>query len=192
MSTVAIVHHSETGYTDLLADAVARGVEQVAEVKLERVRVVGTDIIEGRYREEAAFETLDACQAIILGFPTYMGGVSAQMKAFFDASLQRWYGRGWSDKLGAAFTVSSTPSGDKLNALADALIFALQHGMVWVGLDESPMNGQGINRLGVYVGAAAQPDYSAAEKSLQPGDELTGERLGVRVAEQTLRLGAAS
>ncbi len=190
MATVGIAHHSETGYTDLLADAVARGAGQVAEVKVERVRVVGADVVDGRYRNEEAMATLDACDAIVFGFPTYMGSASAQMKAFFDGSLQRWYGRGWSGKIASAFTVSATPSGDKLNALSDALIFALQHGMIWVGLDESPMNGEGINRLGFYVGAAAQPDYSAGEKSLQTGDEITGERLGARVAIHAGRLAA--
>ena len=161
MTTVGIIHHTGTGYTKILADAVARGVVQQAGAKVERLEVLGSDITEGRYANDGVLATLDACDAIVFGTPTYMGGVSGPMKAFLDATLHRWYARTWSGKLAAAVTVSSTPSGDKLNALNDVLTCALQHGMIWVGLDESPLNKEGVNRLGFYLGAAAQPDYAA-------------------------------
>lgn len=117
-----------------------------------------------------------------------MGAVSAQMKAFMDACLFRWYERAWSGKVGAAFTVSSTPSGDKLNALNNVFVFAMQMGMIWVGQEESPISGSGANRLGIYVGAAAQPDYEAKPPALLAGDANGGELLGVRVAQLSKRL----
>ena len=46
-----------------------------------------------------------------------MGGPAAQFKAFADATGERWYRGAWRDKLAAGFTVSSGPSGDKLNTL---------------------------------------------------------------------------
>lgn len=183
MTTVGIIHHSGTGYTSLMAEAVALGVLEVDGAKAERLEVMGADIVEGRYRNDEVLTTLDGCDAIVFGSPTYMGSVSAQMKAFLDASLQRWYQRTWSGKVAAAFTVSSTPSGDKFNALTDLFTCALQHGMIWVGLDASPLNREGVNRLGFYVGAAAQPDYGAGESVLQRGDAETGMRLGARVAQ---------
>lgn len=182
MTSIGIIHHSGTGYTRILADSVARGALAQDGAKIERLEVLGSDIREGRYANEAVLATLDACDAIIFGTPTYMGGVSAQMKAFLDATVQRWYARTWSGKLAAAFTVSSTPSGDKFNALTDVLTCALQHGMIWVGLDESPLSKESVNRLGFYLGAAAQPDYSARPAALQAGDAETGARLGARVA----------
>lgn len=182
MTTVGIIHHSGTGYTRILSDAVAEGVLREDGAKLERFEIAGTDIIEGRYENEDVLTSLDACDAIVFGTPTYMGAASAQVKAFLDASLKCWYARAWSGKVAAAFTVSSTPSGDKLNALTDLMVCALQHGMIWVGLDESPVNSEGVNRLGFYMGAAAQPDYAAKQPSLQRGDEETGRRLGARVA----------
>jgi len=182
MTTVGIIHHSSTGYTRLLAEAVATGVARQGGAAVQRFEIVGADIVEGRYRNEAVLSGLDACDAIVFGTPTYMGSVSAQMKAFLDASVRRWYERAWTGKVAAAFTVSSTPSGDKLNALTDLVTFALQHGMIWVGLDESPLNREGVNRLGFYAGAAAQPEPGAAEPSLQRGDLETGVRLGARVA----------
>lgn len=183
MASVGIIFHTGTGYTKILADSVAQGASTQVGAKVERLEILGSDIVEGRYSNDEVFATLDACDAIIFGAPTYMGGVSAQMKAFLDATVQRWYSRRWSGKLAAAFTVSSTPSGDKFNALTDVLTSALQHGMVWVGLDESPINPEGVNRLGFYLGAAAQPDYAAKPAALQPGDVETGSRLGARVAQ---------
>jgi NAD(P)H dehydrogenase (quinone) len=183
MASVGIIFHTGTGYTRLLGDSVAQGASAQAGTKVECLEILGSDIVEGRYSNDAVLATLDACDAIVFGTPTYMGGVSAQMKAFLDATVQRWYSRRWSGKLAAAFTVSSTPSGDKFNALTDVLTCALQHGMIWIGLDESPLNPEGVNRLGFYLGAAAQPDYKAKPAALQAGDLETGSRLGARVAQ---------
>jgi hypothetical protein len=50
--------------------------------------------------------------------PTYFGSLSAEMKRFFEATVDRWSdGPRWKDKLAAAFTNSKTMSGDKLNTL---------------------------------------------------------------------------
>ena len=186
MARVGIVFHSSTGYTRLLADAVAQGAATAAEVRT--LEVLGEHISEGRYANDELLAELDACDAIVLGTPTYMGAVSGQMKSFMDACLSRWYERAWSGKLGAAFTVSSTPSGDKLNALQDLFVFGMQMGMVWVGQDESPLSGSGSNRLGIYVGAAGQPDYEAKPPALMAGDSSGGELLGARVARLADRL----
>jgi len=182
VARIGIVHHTSTGYTGILAAAVARGADSEAQSIVERVEIVGSDIAEGRYANDAAMETLDACDAIVFGAPTYMGAVSAQMKAFLDATLSRWYSRSWSGKIGAAFTVSSTPSGDKLNTLLDIFVCGMQHGMIWVGLDQLPIAPEQANRLGVYVGVAAQPDYQAEQPALLAGDAASGESLGMRVA----------
>ena len=63
-------------------------------------------------------------------------------------------------------------------------------GMVWVGQDESPTSESGSNRLGIYVGAAAQPDYQAEPTALMPGDAEGGRLLGARVASFADRLAA--
>ena len=63
----------------------------------------------------------------------------------------------------------------------------MQMGMIWVGQDESPISGSGANRLGIYLGAAAQPDYEAKSPALMAGDADGGELLGARVAELTKR-----
>ena len=182
MARVGIVFHSSTGYTRLLANAVAAGAAEESAAEVVVLEVQGEHIVEGRYANDALLEALDECDAILFGTPTYMGAVSGQMKAFLDACLSRWYQRAWSGKLGAAFTVSSTPSGDKLNALTDLFVFAMQMGMVWVGQDESPLSDSGANRLGISVDAAAQPDYEASSPALLANDADGGVKLGARVA----------
>jgi len=57
-----------------------------------------------------------------------------------DASAAPYFVKAWKDKLAAAFTVSGSPSGDKLNTLTSLAIFAAQHGMLWIG------TGQGCER----------------------------------------------
>ena len=188
MTRIGIVWHSSTGYTRLLADAIAKGAAASGEAEVVSLEVAGEHITAGRYANDELLSSLDACDAIIFGSPTYMGAVSAQIKAFMDACLSRWYERAWSGKIGAAFTVSSTPSGDKLNTLSDLFVFAMQMGMVWVGQDESPISGSGANRLGIYVGAAAQPDYEAKPPALMTGDAAGGELLGARVATFAMRM----
>ncbi len=187
MTRLAVVVHSDSGTTRTLAEAVREGAASVEGIEATLHEVDRKRIVEGRFEDEALLEALDAVDAIVFGCPTFMGSMSGPMKALLDATLQRWYGRVWSGKVAAGFTVSSTPSGDKLSALNGLMMNAMQHGMVWVGLDQSPLNADHLNRLGFYVGAAAQPDYSAGAAAgepppLMPGDRETGVVHGARVA----------
>ena len=188
MTHILIVSHSESGTNQLMADAVREGAESIEGCRVSTVAIHGDDIEAGRFVNEESIAASDAADAIIFGCPTYMGSVSAQMKSYLDASLSRWYARGWVDKVAAAFSISSTPSGDKLSALTAIAYCALQHGMIWVGVDQSPINAEGLNRLGVYVGAAGQARYDTGETALQPGDAETGRDLGARVARITQTL----
>ncbi|MCX7887384.1 MAG: NAD(P)H-dependent oxidoreductase, partial [Verrucomicrobiae bacterium] len=117
MKTLSVIYYSGGGHTAKMAEAVASGAAAVAGVRVEVFRIEGRDIIEGRYQNDAVLARLDASEAIIFGSPTYMGGPAAQFKAFADATAERWFARKWVGKLAAGFTVSSGPSGDKLNTL---------------------------------------------------------------------------
>ena len=154
--------------------------------------IEGADIREGRFTNAALFAQLDAADAILFGSPTFMGGPSAQLKAFLDASVSRWVSRAWVNKLAAGFTVSATPSGDKLHTLTSLAVTALQLGMIWVGVEETTRDAQAPNRLSVYLGAAGQADYSTNPPGVAAADLLTGERLGARVAKLALRLRAGA
>jgi multimeric flavodoxin WrbA len=78
---------------------------------------VGGDIVEGRLRNEAGLELADSARVVLFGSPTYMGGPSAQFKAFADASSERWSQRRWVDKLAGGFTIGASLNGDQLSTL---------------------------------------------------------------------------
>lgn len=180
MTTIGLVFFSGTGTTRALADSVREGIEQ-AGATCQTYEVVGSDIKEGRWINDAMASALDECDAMIFGTPTYMGGVAGQMKCFLDAMAGRWYSKLWNGKLGAGFTVSSLPAGDKLNALFDLTTFAMQMGMVWVGTGASPSDG--LNANGFYLGAGARASHAG---ELTDMDKATAVHLGQRVV-QTLR-----
>jgi NAD(P)H dehydrogenase (quinone) len=187
MPTVAIVYFSAQGHTHQLAEAVAEGARGVAGASVELVRIVGEDIVNGRWQNPAALAKISAADAIVFGTPTYMGGISAQMKTFIDAASAVWAKLGWKDKVAAAFTHSQGLSGDKLNTLAGLWVNAMQHGMIWVGLGELVEGNAAdkVNRLSAYGGAMAQTDMG--QERVNDGDRKTAAVLGKRVAETAAR-----
>lgn len=188
MATISIVHFSGSGHTTKMAEAVVQGAASVAGVTAQLVTINGDDINKGRYKNDDVFKQLDASDAIIFGSPTYMGGPAAQFKAFADASAERWFRGGWRDKVSAGFTVSGSPSGDKLSTLHYFFTLAMQHGMIWVGMAESPYNDKGINRLGSFSGAMGQAGQEPTDVAPNAADKHTGELLGQRVATIALKL----
>ena len=106
---------------------------------------------------------------------------------------QNQYSTGaWKDKIAAGFTNSASRSGDKLSTLIQFAILAAQHGMHWVSLGLPTGNNsthgseQDLNRLGFWLGAAAQSDADQGPALAPPeSDLLTAEYLGERVAKVT-------
>ena len=189
MSKIAIVYYSASGHTHELAEAVHAGVASIAGTTVELIRIQDSEIQNGRWKNDDAIAKLNSADAIIFGTPTYMGGVSAQVKAFIDACGGIWYHQGWKNKIAAGFTHSQGLSGDKLNSLQTLFINAMQHSMIWVGLGQmvGGLTGEDVNRLSSYSGAMAAtfpPDLPVSS-----GDKETARLLGVRVAEVTRSFG---
>lgn len=185
MTRIAIVYHSGYGHTARQAEHVRQGAASVAGVEVSLVAV-----------SEVAhhWDTLATADAIIFGTPTYMGSASAPFKDFMDQSSKAWAGQAWKDKLAAGFTNSASWSGDKLNTLVQLMVFANQHGMLWVSLGLMPGNNssQGaisdLNRVGSFTGAMAQSNADQGPEAMQESDLRTAEHLGRRVAEQARRI----
>ena len=123
-----------------------------------------------------------------------MAGPSAPFKAFMDATSGRWSQQAWKDKLAAGFTNSAGINGDKLNTLESLSLFAMQHGMVWVGLGLLPGNittngsPEDLNRLAGFLGAMAQSNADVGPEVAPAGSDLrTAAALGRRVAEAAVR-----
>jgi NAD(P)H dehydrogenase (quinone) len=178
MTQIAIVFHSGYGHTKVVAESVKAGAETIPGAKVLLIPVEEID---------AHWADLEAADAIVFGSPTYMGNVSGPFKTFMDASSKPWFERKWKDKLAAGFTISGSPSGDKLNTLQSLMIFAMQHGMVWIGNAEMPGNEEGINRLGSFTGLMAQAGQVAPDVEPNLADRKSAEFLGQRIASAATR-----
>lgn len=185
MKKLAIVFHSAHGHTAHIARHVAEGAGGVE----------GTEVHLLQAQELAqAPDRLLHYDGIVLGSPTYLGGVSAPFKAFMDATGRLWRTQQLRGRLAAGFTVSSLPSGDKQSTLVSMFVFAMQHGMLWVGNPILPEQHAGVpvdeaaNRLGSWSGLMAQAGHSAAADAFVPGDIKTARLFGRHVAESLHRL----
>ena len=182
MATVAIVYHSGYGHTKAIAEAVLKGAASVTNSQLISVTDVDTH-----------WDALAKADAIIFGAPTYMGSVSAPMKAFMDASSKVWFTMGWKDKIAAGFTVSASQSGDKLSTLNQFVTFAMQHGMIWIGTGMLPGNNSSkgsvadLNRLGSATGLMSQANADQGVEGIATSDFQTAEAFGARVAQFALK-----
>ncbi|MEV4433738.1 flavodoxin family protein [Streptomyces sp. NPDC049585] len=178
---VSIAYHSGFGHTAVLAEAVRAGAADTGAT-VHLVDVAGIT--------DEQWELLDASDAIVFGSPTYMGTASGAFHAFAEASSRRWFTRAWQDKLAAGFTNSASKSGDKLHTLQFFTVLAAQHGMHWVGLglmpgwNSSTASENDLNRLGFFLGAAAQSNNDQGPEGVHKADIATAEHLGRRVAEQ--------
>ncbi|RUR55831.1 flavodoxin family protein [Vreelandella populi] len=177
---VVVVFHSAAGSTRRLAQSVASGAAMEPGVEVVAVEIVGADIVEGRFGNLELLRRLDNADAIIFGSPTYMGCVSAQFKAFTDATSELWAKQAWANKIAAGFTIGANLSGDQLNTIQYLQVFASQHGMFWVGLD-IPGNYDPAkrNRLGAQSGLIAH----SVDTELNETDLLTARYLGQRVVQ---------
>jgi NAD(P)H dehydrogenase (quinone) len=184
---ICVVYYSSQGHTESIAQAVIEGASGVAGATVENLKLLNQDIHEGRWKNDQVLATLASADAIIFGTPTYMGGYSAQMKAFIDACSSVWFAQGWKDKVAAGFTHSQGLSGDKLQTLTGLMINALQHGMIWVGPALMPEGSEPhqVNRIVSYPGLMAQSDYG--QEAPGEGDLKTARLFGQRVAEATAR-----
>ncbi len=194
MIHVAIAYHSLHGHTARLAQAAAAGCGLVEGVTTHLVEIRKEDVHEGRWKNEAAIEILNAADAIIFGSPTYMGDTSAVFKMFLEWGFNPWLKQTWKDKFAAGFTNSASQSGDKLNTLQSLSVFAMQMGMIWVGVGDPPGNNwsggsrNDLNRLGTWVGAMAQSHGDVPDETEPPdSDRETVSRLARRLCLITKR-----
>ncbi len=189
MNSMAIVYHSAHGHTEHLAHHIAEGARSAAtaEVDLLKAEDLARDV-----------DRLQGYGGIILGSPTYLGGVSAPFKGFMDATGRQWRQQSLKGKLAAGFTVSSLPAGDKQSTLMSMFVFSMQHGMLWVGNPILPEQHTGVpydeaaNRLGSWSGLMAQATHGAAANAFVPGDLKTARLFGRHFADTLQRVTATA
>jgi NAD(P)H dehydrogenase (quinone) len=183
MKKIAIPYYSGSGHTAKLATHIAEGMQFVDSVQVKLFNVEELTPIDDEYLANA--------DAIIFGAPTYMGSIAGHYKLFMERyASDFWVEQRWANKIAAGFTVATYPSGDKLTTLMQLAIFALQHGMIWVGLNEIGSRVKkdtlNINESGSWLGLMAT---SADNKKIliNEHDAQTARLFGKRILDATLR-----
>ena len=145
---MAVIYHSNYGHTKRVAEAIVMGARQ----QLPEAQVKAVDV------NDVDWDFLDQADLLVFGSAVYMGSVTSGFKTFMDATSKRWYHGKWQDKWAAGFANSGGLSGDKLAVLQQVCLYAMQHGMNWIGLPLMPTGHEAhdLNRLSSFLGLMTQ------------------------------------
>ena len=189
MNKLAVIYHSAHGHTRHIARCVVQGATTAALAEADLLQAEDVALAPDR---------LLPYDGLILGSPTYLGGVSGPFKGFMDATGGLWRSQALKGKLAAGFTVSSLPAGDKQSTLMSMFVFSMQHGMLWVGNPFLPEQHAGVpydeaaNRLGSWSGLMAQAGHASPPDAFAPGDLKTARLFGRHFAETLGRLAVSA
>lgn len=147
---INVIFHSIHGHVYRMAEAVAEGARGVsgAEVKLLQVQeTLSPEILAKMGAVEtkklfahvpvAAVSDLSEADAVIFGTPTRFGNMTAQMRAFLDATGGLWMKGSLIGKVGSVFASTATQHGGQESTILSFHTTLLHHGMVIVGLPYS-------------------------------------------------------
>jgi len=158
MNGVLIIYYTRSGNTKKMAELIASGVEKE-----------GVDVVIKEVKDILPEELLKY-EAIIIGSPTYYGGMASEVKKLLDDSVKFHGGLG--GKVGGAFTSSANIGGGNETTILDILNAMLIHGMIIQG------DPQGDHYGPVSIGA---PDARATKEC---------QRFGSRIAKLVKKVGA--
>ncbi|MBI5561613.1 MAG: NAD(P)H:quinone oxidoreductase [Deltaproteobacteria bacterium] len=147
---VNVIFHSLYGHIYKMAEAVAEGAREVkgAEVKVLQVpETLPADVIAKMGATDAkkqfakvpvaTVDDLAEADAVIFGTPTRFGNMTAQMRAFLDATGSLWMKGALIGKVGSVFASSATQHGGQESTILSFHVTLLHHGMVIAGMPYS-------------------------------------------------------
>jgi NAD(P)H dehydrogenase (quinone) len=147
MAKVNVVFYSMYGHIYKMAEAEAAGAREVPGVAVKVYQVPETlpdsvlaamGAVETRNTfariPVATPETLAEADAVIFGTPTRFGNMTAQMKAFLDATGQLWAKGALVGKIASVFSSSNTQHGGQESTILTFFPPLLHQGMIIVGL----------------------------------------------------------
>ncbi len=155
---ILVIYYSQTGNTKSMAKEVTEG------VKAEGIDVELKDV------EKVKSKELLKVEGIIIGSPTYYGGMAYQIKHLLDESVE--FHGDLDGKVGAAFSSSANVGGGNETTILDIINAMLIHGMIVQG------DSSGDHYGPVAIGA---PDERSSEQC---------KRLGQRTARLVKKLSA--
>lgn len=149
MPTMLVSYFSKSGHTKKMAESIAKGAKESG------CDVVLKDILK------ATTDDLMKADAIIIGSPTYYGGMAAEVKKLLDESVSN-HGK-LAGKIGGAFASSGMIGGGNETTILSILQALLIHGMVVLGNSD-------IGHYGPV--AIGEPDLRATKECLKYGRRL--------------------
>jgi len=119
MPKVLISYYSRSGNTEAMAKEILKAfISYPIDVKIKKL-------------QETTIEDLLEADGIIIGSPTYYGGMAGEVKVLFDKSV-KIHGK-LAGKVGGAFTSSHNIGGGNETTILSILQAMLIHGMVIIG-----------------------------------------------------------
>lgn len=142
MSYILILYYSRHGATAEMANLVARGVGEIAniEARIRTVPAVSTvaeaveDHIPPSGPPYVTLDDLKNCAGLILGSPTRFGNMAAPLKYFLDSTSSLWLSGDLAGKPAGVFTSTSSMHGGQEATLLSMMLPLLHHGMLVMGL----------------------------------------------------------
>ena len=144
---ILILYYSRSGNTEKLAEAIAKGVEQVEGVKCIM-----------KQAGEVTKEDFLMSDGVIAGSPVYFGTMAAELKGVFDKLVG--IRKKMENKIGAAFATSADSSGGKETTIMSIIQAMLICGMIVAG---DPLDATGHYGISC-VGAPDEKTVSNAAK----------------------------
>ena len=195
MHEILVLYYSQHGSLKEMAHLVARGVEQIANVKA-RVRTVPKvstvcEATEASIPQQGApyaeLKDLEECIGVALGSPTRFGNMAAAMKYFWDGTSNLWMKGALVGKPAALFTSTASMHGGQETTLVSMMLPLLHHGMVIVGLPYSEPELNTTTSGGTPYGAS-HVSGATSDKPITEEERKLCLALGRRLAETALKL----
>jgi NAD(P)H dehydrogenase (quinone) len=192
---ILVLYYSRSGHTAQLARLIARGIEEVPDLRarLRQVPPVApvTEVAQPPEPADGApyatKQDLVDCVALAMGSPTRFGNMAAPLKYFLDSTAAEWASGTLAGKPAALFTSTSTMHGGQESTLLSMALPLLHHGMLLVGVPYTEPRLTSTRSGGTPYGAS----HVAGAKGDNPISEDERElarALGRRLADVARRL----
>ena len=197
MNDVLVLYYSRFGATEALAREVCLGVDSVPDAasRLRTVPAVST-VAEATAKPVpdagppyANIDDLRECAGLIMGSPTRFGNMAAALKYFLDGTGGEWLTGTLAGKPAGVFTSTSTLHGGQETTLVSMALPLLHHGMLLVGLPYTEETLSTTTTGGSPYGAT-HITWGQDGANLSDDEKLLARKLGTRVAEIAVKLGA--
>lgn len=195
MTDILVLYYSRYGATARLAHQAARGIEQVEGMQARIRRIPAIADTNGNVPESAPDEPpvvtpqdFEECAGLLLGSPTYFGGMAAPVKHLIDDTSLQWFKGTLTGKPAGVFTSTGSMHGGQETVLLSMIVPLLHHGMLIVGIPYAEQALAHTQTGGTPYGAS---HTAGNNRPLSQEERHLTQALGQRVAEVAKSLEAS-